>query len=269
MESIGAFRCCIRRGCSIKPRNIHPRSHSLPSRHPHPHPRREEPMAFTAVRLFSTSALHLQEESTPSPPPQPQPATPQTSTSSPPQPQPATPQTSTSSPPRDWDVITKRPRPHGTTPPPSRLDRVTLQGQLDDLLDVMDFAGSRSAPSSTSNASTPPDLKLTARISRELGENDTRTARNALAAVHLRLKPMLGRTLAVEAAVGLDLQASFRALEVRCAYNKVRVDSINQRTYVRKGQAKKILKRKRWRVVFKEGFMREVGRVRRMKGQGW
>lgn len=80
---------------------------------------------------------------------------------------------------------------------------------------------------------------------------------------------MLGRTLSVEPRTGFDLQSALRTLEIRCAQNSIRSDSNKQRTHVRRGQAKKLLKSKRWRAMFKEGFLREVARVRRMKGQGW
>jgi small subunit ribosomal protein MRP21 len=80
---------------------------------------------------------------------------------------------------------------------------------------------------------------------------------------------MLGRTLPVEPGNGLDLQSAFRMLEIRCSQNNVKKDSFSQATHVRKGQLRKSLKSQRWRALFLEGFLRELGRVRRMKRQGW
>lgn len=84
--------------------------------------------------------------------------------------------------------------------------------------------------------------------------------------VNLRLKPSLGRTVKV---VSGDPSRAFRALERKCADNRIRLDEIAQRFHVRRGQRKKLLRMKRWRALFREGFIAECDKIRRMKKQGW
>jgi hypothetical protein len=83
----------------------------------------------------------------------------------------------------------------------------------------------------------------------------------------LRLKPSLGRTL--EVYTGTDVTSALRKLEVTCARNRIRHDFERQRFHVRRGMKKKLMKMQRWRVVFKEGFLAECARVRKMRKQGW
>jgi small subunit ribosomal protein MRP21 len=146
-----------------------------------------------------------------------------------------------------------------------------LHEKLTQQLNVLDFVGG--ASSSQSRTSTPTTSsyrdRVTYAMSREINALDTQNTKDILESVHLRLGPMLGRTMAVEPGGGRDLQASFRALDARCSQNKMRDDVRAQRYHVRRGQAKKELASKRWRALFKEGYFREVGRMRRMKGQGW
>jgi Ribosomal protein S21 len=83
----------------------------------------------------------------------------------------------------------------------------------------------------------------------------------------LRLKPTLGRT--VEITGNFDVTRALRSLEGLCARNRVKQDVQKQRFHVRKGMRKKLLRSSRWRVLFKEGFVAECERVRRMRRQGW
>ena len=88
--------------------------------------------------------------------------------------------------------------------------------------------------------------------------------------IQLRLKPALGRSVNLESmAGGPDLNKALRTLETRCAQNKVRADERKQRTYVRRGQQMKYDRMNRWRKLFKDGFLAECARVRRMRRQGW
>jgi Ribosomal protein S21 len=135
------------------------------------------------------------------------------------------------------------------------------------VLDIIDPKGPRSGKAST--PSTIYGDGLTSRIGKEIDVTDRKNHQAALDAVHLRLTPMLGRTLAVEPGIGRDLQASLKALEVRNGLNKVKSDNMEQRHHVRRGQAKKVLASKRWRALFMKGFLREVARVVRMRRQGW
>lgn len=146
-----------------------------------------------------------------------------------------------------------------------------LKQKLGETLNVLDFvSGSRSARSRTTSASSTSYYdSVTSKLNNEIRAIDARNANESLQSVHLRLNPMLGRTLSIEPSSSFDLQSAFRSLEMRCSQNRVKDDFRVQRFHVRRGQAKKELKSKRWRALFKEGFLREVGRVRRMKGQGW
>lgn len=90
-----------------------------------------------------------------------------------------------------------------------------------------------------------------------------------LAPMPLRLRPTLGRTQAVRPEAGLDLTRAFRSLEMKCNANNVKRDEIDQRFHVRRGQKKKLDRSKRWRILFRQGFLEECGRVRRMMRQGW
>ena len=87
--------------------------------------------------------------------------------------------------------------------------------------------------------------------------------------IHLRLKPTLGRTQSLDLTRNVDLTRAFRLLEGKCSGNNVKGDDRTQRVYVRRGQRKKDLRSKRWRALFKEGFLQECGRIRRMRAQGW
>lgn len=83
----------------------------------------------------------------------------------------------------------------------------------------------------------------------------------------LRLKPSLGRTIEVTGYA--DVTRALRMLESLCAKNKVKIDLREQRFHIRRGQKKKLLRMRRWRTLFKEGFLKECERVRRMRKQGW
>jgi hypothetical protein len=99
--------------------------------------------------------------------------------------------------------------------------------------------------------------KMLEELSHELHEGST---------VSLRLRPTLGRT--VEGLYG-DPARGIRLLERKCSDNRVRGDARTQMTHVRRGQRKKDMRRQRWRKLFKEGFVAECDRIRRMRKQGW
>jgi Ribosomal protein S21 len=149
----------------------------------------------------------------------------------------------------------------------------SLRETLSKQLNVLDFVGAR--PPSPRNVPAPPPIiasykdSLTYDLSNELRSIDAQNQKEVFESVHLRLGPMLGRTMVVDPAGGRDLQATFRALDMRCTANNMKGDIRTQTYHVRRGQAKKELRSKRWRALFKEGYLREVGRMRRMKGQGW
>lgn len=273
MESLQAVKCCMR--CRIVP------SPSSSFRALRYSPGRRKPLATSKhPRLFSTTRTKSQEERTPTPPPESQSQS-RTSQLNPPlRPNPFT-------------SFVRNPRPHVTTPSPSSLgaagelsqrlnsantpspspstrDPGELNQRLNsamNLLDLVPRAGSRRF----GNPGAGGDYSSS--LTNQVGDNIARIAAQAdhasLEGIHLRLTPMLGRTIAVGEANTTDLQSTFRALEFRCAQNSVKTDSMKQRTHVRKGQKRKQLKVTRWRALFKEGFIREVARIRRMKAQGW
>ncbi|OAL18952.1 hypothetical protein AYO22_10281 [Fonsecaea multimorphosa] len=84
--------------------------------------------------------------------------------------------------------------------------------------------------------------------------------------ITLRLRPTLGRT--VDGIYG-DPTRGFRLLERKCNENSVRADMRSQEKHVRRGQRRKNIRILRWRKLFMEGFRSELGRIRRMRSQGW
>ncbi|KAK5957054.1 hypothetical protein OHC33_001423 [Knufia fluminis] len=103
------------------------------------------------------------------------------------------------------------------------------------------------------------------------GDVNALTADIKVPELALRLKPTLGRTVEVNDERSFDLTRAFVSLEAKIngRGNSVRKDERNQKYHVRRGQARKIKKRERWRVLFKEGFLGECERVRKMIRQGW
>lgn len=87
----------------------------------------------------------------------------------------------------------------------------------------------------------------------------------------LRLHPSLGKSVDVNEAAGFGVTRAFITLEARIngRGNAVRKDERAQMFHVRQGQLKKLKRRERWRVIFREGFIGECARVRKMIRQGW
>jgi hypothetical protein len=99
--------------------------------------------------------------------------------------------------------------------------------------------------------------------------NSTAYRQSEAPKVNLRLKPALGRTVPLDLTRNIDLTSAFRRVERKCTQNNVKVDARNQKFHVRRGQRRKDDRRRRWRALFKEGFLHECARIRRMKAQGW
>ena len=128
--------------------------------------------------------------------------------------------------------------------------------------DVKDLVGKlRNSPPSGRSADTTAVSQLTSDYS---GASSTRAFEDSL-----RLTPTLGKSISINPT--FDLTRAFLALETKVNKNgnRVKLDERNQKFHVRKGQAKKIKRRERWRELFKQGYLAEVGRVRRMIRQGW
>ncbi|ETN47194.1 uncharacterized protein HMPREF1541_01385 [Cyphellophora europaea CBS 101466] len=83
----------------------------------------------------------------------------------------------------------------------------------------------------------------------------------------LRLSPSIGKTEVVGGSV--DVTRAFQRMESNVRQNRVKIDTQRQRFHVRRGQLKKNLRIERWRKLFKEGFIAECARVRKMRKQGW
>ena len=113
--------------------------------------------------------------------------------------------------------------------------------------------------------------ELTLSISESLDKSDAaflaRTRGAKVERPSLRLKASLGRT--VDVTGNFDVNRAFRSLEAACNRNKIKQDMNKQKFHVRRGMLKKQLKMSRWRTLFKEGFLNECDKVRRMRRQGW
>lgn len=100
--------------------------------------------------------------------------------------------------------------------------------------------------------------------------NQDRTAQQlASRKMELKLGPTLGRQVHVEPERGVDLAAAIRTLEITCASNKIKANSIGQRFHKRKGAVRKEQKRMRWKKLFKFSFQETVKKIQRMQTQGW
>jgi len=111
------------------------------------------------------------------------------------------------------------------------------------------------------------EASVTNNLYNELIDADIQSRRAELDSIALRLKPTLGRSIEIG---GLgDLTRAFRMLERKCMDNNVKRDEISQRTHVRRGQRRKNDRMRRWRMLFREGFIAECDRIRRMRKQGW
>ncbi|KAL8813853.1 MAG: hypothetical protein Q9223_006883 [Gallowayella weberi] len=85
----------------------------------------------------------------------------------------------------------------------------------------------------------------------------------------IKSRPSLGRTVEVMPERGVDLGRALRSLDLNCAYNNVRADSLNQRFYERPGLKRKRLRSVRWRRNFRKGFKAIVRKVKDMRRKGW
>lgn len=136
-------------------------------------------------------------------------------------------------------------RPHGAGAGAGRTEAGTATSRIDNFADIMGPAGGVDQD------------RMLEELSQEVHDGPS---------ISLRLGPTLGRTVG-----GLygDASRGFRVLQNRCNSNSVKFDAYTQLRHVRRGQRKKDLRRSRWRALFKEGFVAECARVRRMRKQGW
>jgi hypothetical protein len=85
--------------------------------------------------------------------------------------------------------------------------------------------------------------------------------------IPIRLSPSTGKTVKVDGHI--DVARAFRMMEQTCGRNKVRREFNYQRFHERRGLKKKRLRAERWRKRFMEGFKATVGRVKKLRRQGW
>ncbi|RAL11698.1 mitochondrial 37S ribosomal protein bS21m [Aspergillus homomorphus CBS 101889] len=125
--------------------------------------------------------------------------------------------------------------------------------EFDDIIKNLNFAGKSS--SSVDGASSPygadvdsmrPDQKF-----------------------ELKLGPTLGRRVEVDKTKGADLGSSIRTLQYNLRGNNVPFMVNAQKQYTRKGQRRKVIRRLRWRRLFKYSFKATLEKVRTMRDQGW
>jgi Ribosomal protein S21 len=147
-------------------------------------------------------------------------------------------------------------------------DKRPLAEQLDIFKDIMDVMGSdpNKRPGRFPLAREDEGIDQEALYNNLAG---TALRQSDEPRVNLRLKPALGRTQSLDLTRNVDLMMAFRKVERKCTDNNVKIDARNQRIYVRRGQRRKDDRRRRWRALFKEGFLHECARIRRMKAQGW
>lgn len=254
MQSLQPIWYCTCR--SSMPQNIQFLSHSSPSiARRISQARRKQIVLPGSTRLFSTTPSCSLEQSLPS--------TPSRSQSK---------ESGPTTPPRSspWASLTQGQRPQGTTAPSSSPHINLISQDLHAKLDVLEIVKPRSRGSLwPASPGKSFDGSLTSRIGRDIDLHDAKSTHDALEAVHLRLSPMLGRTVAVDPESGRDLQSAIRSLQMLCSRNKLSRDVASQREHIRRGQRMKLLKSQRWRALFKQGFASEVARVKRMKRQGW
>lgn len=200
----------------------------------------------SSIRPFSTSRHALQDSPS------------QTQPSSPP---------STAPKPSILGDLTKKLRTQTSDYVP---DKRPLAEQLDifnwDIMDVMGSDPKKRPPPSALSRGDTEDIDQEALYKNLAG---AAYRQSDMPKVNLRLKPSLGRTQELDLTRNIDLTAAFRRVERKCTDNSVKVDARNQRIYVRRGQRRKDERRRRWRALFKEGFLHECARIRRMKKQGW
>lgn len=147
-------------------------------------------------------------------------------------------------------------------------DRKPLSQQLDSFNDILNMMGPDASRKSRSSSSQDVDQEGLSRQLANIQLPGSYTSGQG-PPISLRLKPALGRTIALDLTRNFDLTSAFRKLERRCIQNNVKRDERSQRIYVRRGQRRKDEKSRRWRELFKGGFLHECGRIRRMKAQGW
>ncbi|KAB8068703.1 hypothetical protein BDV29DRAFT_184034 [Aspergillus leporis] len=159
--------------------------------------------------------------------------------------------------------FSKTPRTQPTTktaPPPA--------SDFDEILSKLNINNRDTTAADSSLPSRSQNDPLS--LSRAVGMSaETDNYRIPVRRVELKLGPTLGRQVHVEPERGMDLASAFKMLQATVSTNQIKRQSFYQKYHVRRGQLKKNLRMERWRKLFRFSFQKTVGRIEKMRAQGW
>ncbi|KAL4818788.1 hypothetical protein BDW67DRAFT_155961 [Aspergillus spinulosporus] len=157
-----------------------------------------------------------------------------------------------------------------STPPPPRtqLLRPKYPGNIDEVLNRLNLStGRQNRAPPRSEASNQQTAESGTGISS--GKSTSAVPRQERRRVDLKLNPTLGRDVAVVPERGQDLEVALKRLSGILKENNVKYQYLDQKYHVRRGQMRKNLRIRRWRKLFAYSFAHTVGKIQRMRAQGW
>ncbi|KAL4735359.1 hypothetical protein BDV11DRAFT_34746 [Aspergillus similis] len=157
-----------------------------------------------------------------------------------------------------------------TAPPPPRtqLLRPKYPGNIDEVLNRLNLSTGRQNRAPPRNeASSQQTADSGTGISS--GKSTSAVPRQERRRVDLKLNPTLGRDVAVVPERGQDLDVALKRLSGILKENNVKYQYLDQKYHVRRGQMRKNLRIRRWRKLFAYSFAHTVGKIQRMRAQGW
>ncbi|KAL2834256.1 hypothetical protein BDW59DRAFT_137602 [Aspergillus cavernicola] len=143
--------------------------------------------------------------------------------------------------------------------PPNANANANDNDSIDHLLNELNLSTSNRSPSFLTRAANAASVSEHRRP-RESSRNN---------GVELKLGPTLGRQVNVEPERGVDLSTALRRLNTVTVIDSIKVQSLKQKYHIRRGQAKKSSRIRRWRHLFRYSFSHTVSKIRRMRTQGW
>jgi hypothetical protein len=150
---------------------------------------------------------------------------------------------------------------------PSPKANTNTGSDFDEILNQLNL-GSRNQPKSENPGGGSRKGRVSDSLSRDLGFKE-QSAQLANRKTELKLGPTLGRQVHVEPERGIDLAAAIRKLQMTINSDKIKVQSFDQKYHMRKGMRRKLLRRMRWRKLFRFSFQETVKKIQRMQAQGW
>ncbi|KAL6238672.1 hypothetical protein BDW75DRAFT_200697 [Aspergillus navahoensis] len=157
-----------------------------------------------------------------------------------------------------------------TAPPPPRtqLLRPKYPGNIDEVLNRLNLSTGRQnrAPPRSETASQQSAESSTGFSG---SKSISAVPRQERRRVDLKLNPTLGRDVAVVPERGQDLEVALKRLSGVLKENNVKYQYLDQKYHVRRGQMRKNLRIRRWRKLFAYSFAHTVGKIQRMRAQGW